>query len=65
MAAHSACQGMSLPLMNSRPGAAESDSARDVIQMVTLTFSIKGVDRACVVKLKKSKYMSPEEKKKA
>lgn len=35
----------------------ESDSARDVIRMVTLTFSIKCVDRACVVKLKESKYM--------
>lgn len=36
----------------------ETDSARDVIQMVTLTFSIKCVDRACVLKLKESKYMS-------
>lgn len=35
----------------------ESNSARDQIQMVTLTFSIKCVDRACVVKLKESKYM--------
>lgn len=35
----------------------ESNSARDLIQMVTLTFSIKRVDRACVVKLKESKYM--------
>lgn len=35
----------------------ERDSACDMMLTVTLTLSIKDVDRACVMKPKESKYM--------
>lgn len=57
LAARSACRAVSAPGEQLSWWCTEGDSACDVMQVVALTFSIKDVDRACVMKLKESKYM--------